>query len=324
MYKVNEECVQNGVLLGIPTHLVAKFAGSDWKSRSYTKDELRNVKGRLGALGFYFTDNCFVQIEKSVPTTPKYRIGDKVKIKSLEHSSKNLDGYMDYLVGTVQEVIGASDKEIVVKNRDESSFLHSKWYIDVRDVEPDDKVPARKKKILYPVGTKVVITDGPGAGVYGRVVEYFKGSTIPYRVKSFSGKIYAKKVNELKREPVYAPDDKMVNFMPAHKHTYTEELRIYYRLPKFITKHNFEDAEKAPQEKEKLMDKESMTLRQKVRYAALSKDEKVLRESGFHDSSGALTEQGRRIVVDVLWDTLSAADRKKVVEAVKATLPKEK
>ena len=75
--------------------------------------------------------------------------------------------------------------------------------------------------------------------------------------------------------------------------------------------------------KENKMEAPKQTLRQKLRYAALPKDEKILRESGFYDSTGALTEQGRRIVVDMLWDTLGADDRKKVVEAVEATLPKE-
>ena len=74
--------------------------------------------------------------------------------------------------------------------------------------------------------------------------------------------------------------------------------------------------------KENEMEK-PQTLRQKLRYAALPKDDKILRESGFYDSTGALTEQGRRIVVDMLWDNLGADDRKKVVEAVEATLPKE-
>ena len=78
-------------------------------------------------------------------------------------------------------------------------------------------------------------------------------------------------------------------------------------------------------EKEKTtMNKPELTLRQKVKYFALSKDEKTLRESGFHDTGGSLTEQGRRIVVDVLWEGMTAAERKKVVEAVAATLPKEK
>ena len=75
--------------------------------------------------------------------------------------------------------------------------------------------------------------------------------------------------------------------------------------------------------KENKMEAPKQTLRQKLRYAALPKDDKILRESGFYDSTGALTEQGRRIVVDMLWDNLGADDRKKVVEAVEATLPKE-
>lgn len=104
------------------------------------------------------------------------------------------------------------------------------------------------------------------------------------------------------------------------------EQEVSRKLSIEATKLNKLNAAKAAEKEDTTMslNNESLTLRQKVKYFALPKDEKILRESGFHDGSGALTEQGRRIVVDVLWESLSAADRKKVVEAVAATLPKEK
>lgn len=65
------------------------------------------------------------------------------------------------------------------------------------------------------------------------------------------------------------------------------------------------------------------TLRQAVRWASLSKDERALRESGFLSDEGNITEQGRRIVLDYLWEH-EADLRKAVTAAVKKTLPKAK
>lgn len=65
------------------------------------------------------------------------------------------------------------------------------------------------------------------------------------------------------------------------------------------------------------------TLRQLVRYAKLSKDERVLRESGFLSEEGNVTDVGRRIIADVLWED-NADLRKTVVAAIRKTLPKVK
>lgn len=72
------------------------------------------------------------------------------------------------------------------------------------------------------------------------------------------------------------------------------------------------------------MNKAAQTLRQAVRYATLNKQERTLREAGFLEAgSGVLTEQGRRIVVDYLWDNDKDL-QKKVTAMVAKTLPKSK
>lgn len=75
--------------------------------------------------------------------------------------------------------------------------------------------------------------------------------------------------------------------------------------------------------KEHIMDKFKGTLRQAVRYATLSKNERILRETGFLSENGNITEQGRRIVLDYMWETNK--DLQKAVTAmVVKTLPKSK
>lgn len=64
------------------------------------------------------------------------------------------------------------------------------------------------------------------------------------------------------------------------------------------------------------------TIREKIRYAVLPKDEKVLRESGILSDAGNLTDVGRRVLCDVLFE--DEATRKAIVKLVEATLPKEK
>ena len=64
------------------------------------------------------------------------------------------------------------------------------------------------------------------------------------------------------------------------------------------------------------------TIREKIRYATLSKDERVLRESGILSDSGNLTDVGRRVLADVLF--AEPANRKAIVALVEKTLPKEK
>jgi hypothetical protein len=65
------------------------------------------------------------------------------------------------------------------------------------------------------------------------------------------------------------------------------------------------------------------SLRQAVKYATLSKDERLLREVGFLNENGTPTEQGRRIIADYQWE--SNKDLQKAVTAmVRKTLPKAK
>lgn len=64
------------------------------------------------------------------------------------------------------------------------------------------------------------------------------------------------------------------------------------------------------------------TIREKIRYATLSKDERILRESGILSENGNLTDAGRRVLADVLFE--NPDNRKAIVKLVEATLPKEK
>jgi len=64
------------------------------------------------------------------------------------------------------------------------------------------------------------------------------------------------------------------------------------------------------------------TIREKIRYATLAKDERILRESGVLSDSGNLTDVGRRVLADVLF--ADKANRDAIVKLVEATLPKEK
>ena len=72
----------------------------------------------------------------------------------------------------------------------------------------------------------------------------------------------------------------------------------------------------------KLKENNMSTIREKIRYATLSKDERVLRESGILSDSGNLTDVGRRVLCDVLFE--DEATRKAIVKLVEKTLPKEK
>ena len=72
----------------------------------------------------------------------------------------------------------------------------------------------------------------------------------------------------------------------------------------------------------KLKENNMSTIREKIRYATLSKDERVLRETGILSDSGNLTDVGRRVLCDVLFE--DEATRKAIVKLVEKTLPKEK
>ncbi len=207
-----------------------------------------------------------------------------------------------------------------------------------------------KKKILYPVGTKVQVVRSVvlndlaiphnKMGLVGEVVRYHKGSTYPQQLHNCGDFRFS--VQELERfsEQDCRPDEPTKQCEPTFtlaevKEIAREEARravsaygaeraFEEQIDALIEGFNKLTATEVAEKEKTTMDKKELTLRQKVKHFALSKDEKILRESGFHDSGGSLTEQGRRIVVDVLWEGLSAADRKKIVEAVANTLPKEK
>lgn len=209
-----------------------------------------------------------------------------------------------------------------------------------------------KKKILYPIGTKVrvvgsVSIDGGmehcSTGLVGTVSAYIKGARYPYKLDTGGHTQF--NVQELERysedcEQDCRPDEPTKQCEPTFTlaevkeiareearravSAYDAERAFESEMTALIEGLNNITATEVAEKETTTMNNKELTLRQKVKYFALSKDEKILRESGFHDSGGSLTEQGRRIVVDVLWEGLSAADRKKVVEAVANTLPKEK
>ncbi len=67
------------------------------------------------------------------------------------------------------------------------------------------------------------------------------------------------------------------------------------------------------------------TIRQAIRYATLPKDERLLREEGILSDNGNLTEQGRRVLTDVLFADKANRDAiVKLVEKVRATKKDEK
>lgn len=180
-------------------------------------------------------------------------------------------------------------------------------------------------------------------GLVGTVVAYNKGFKYPYLLDT--SKDFAFNVQELERfsedfEKDCRPDEPTKQCEPTFTlaevkeiareearrivSAYDAERAFESEMTALIEGFNKLTATEVAEKEKTTMNKPELTLRQKVKYFALSKDEKILRESGFHDSGGSLTEQGRRIVVDVLWEGMTAAERKKVVEAVAATLPKEK
>lgn len=55
-------------------------------------------------------------------------------------------------------------------------------------------------------------------------------------------------------------------------------------------------------------------IRQRIRYATLSKDERILREEGILSENGNLTETGGRVLMDVLFN--EEGNRKAVVALV--------
>lgn len=172
------------------------------------------------------------------------------------------------------------------------------------------------------------------------MVGYHKGSAYPYELDSCIE--FRFNVQELERfsEQDCRPDEPTKQCEPTFTlaevkefareearravSAYDAERAFESEMTALLEGFNQLTATKVAEKEKTTMEKPELTLRQKVKYFALSKDEKILRESGFHDTGGSLTEQGRRIVVDVLWEGMTAAERKKVVEAVAATLPKEK
>lgn len=187
----------------------------------------------------------------------------------------------------------------------------------------------KKKKIKYPIGTIVQIRAGAmppltGHGKYTSeplvVVDYRKGDDHPYRVvykrtglrltRHFS-------VEQLRKyeEPKGTPElqkvkDEFQAVLNAHIQMRQDMMRLRTVQPVLLEKPIKEKKEKS------IM----TTIREKIRYAALSKDEKLLRENDILSDNGNLTDVGRRVVLDILFEDKEL--RKRVVTAVESTIDK--
>lgn len=197
----------------------------------------------------------------------------------------------------------------------------------------------KKKKIKYPVGTIVQLVpeelpkvhDGGWTKEPLKVVQYDKGSDAPYVVAwttpdSHSGirvgMVLSRKfsVKQLRKyeEPKGTPElqkvkDEIQDVLNAHIQMRQDMMRLHF-------KHTVQPVllEKAIKEKK---EKSIMTtIREKIRYAALSKDEKLLRENDILSDNGNLTDVGRRVVLDILFEDKEL--RKRVVTAVESTIDK--
>lgn len=200
-----------------------------------------------------------------------------------------------------------------------------------------------KKKIKYPIGTivqlveKTIVEDGVARGVvyHGplKVISYTKGSKRPYQVERtegiHAGYVEKKKLNvrhlRLYEKPVTDEPSKgkvaTQTVLDAERRFEQEMVNHLYRMEleaRMLMMQQPVTIVKPKEEKKKIMS----TIREKIRYAALSSDEKVLRESGILSENGNLTDVGRRVVIDFLFEDKDL--RAQVVEAVKTTLPKEK
>lgn len=217
--------------------------------------------------------------------------------------------------------------------------------------EADTQEKPRKKKILYPVGTK-------GRNEYGtfEVIDYTKGGVPkPYRIKYLHSsfnliedkfrktldemKTYTYEVDSHPQETAQTPvksistddvdklikeaEDRIRKEMRAEASYKTQEITdqlmraqvLAVKSPVIACYHNKSTPKKA--EKKSTMS----TIREKIRYATLSKDERILRESGILSENGNITEQGRRVVLDILFEDKDL--RAQVVALVKKTLPKD-
>lgn len=189
-------------------------------------------------------------------------------------------------------------------------------------------------KILYPVGTKVQIRDWKldelkyEGHTYDRrkrvVEEYVKGSSTPYKLeginKSFSVdeiKSYRPSSSAVKNDRVAdsAPVASVQNSLNAKEmreiiHAELSQVRdgLKREIIEEIDSREI-DRQIAQQELNNTIasiDAEEVstpmeTIRQKLIYAAKPKQERVLQEAEIL-SNGYLTEQGRRVVLDLIWE----------------------
>jgi len=225
-------------------------------------------------------------------------------------------------------------------------------------------------KILYPIGTKVILRKNKELPVRQvsplYVTKYTKGSKTPYGVgygkdgstlrsnlavgdlMSWEGYIDAllrkeesqnkvedtakasglsrSEVDDIVKEAVKEATaglrvDMRINMEEEMRDQIRQEVADSYRKEQALTAERKAKASAAKKETHMSDLTHGKTLRQLVKWASLSKDERVLRESGFLDEGGSVTEQGRRIIIDTIY----AEDgdlQKAIVKAIKKTLPK--
>jgi len=220
-------------------------------------------------------------------------------------------------------------------------------------------------KILYPIGTKVILRKNKELPVRQLsplyVTKYVKGSKTPYSVghsergssirsslavgdlmswkgyEEYQSKPEATtKASGLTRsevddivkaaveEAVKAVHiDATVALDERLREEIREEVTETYQKEQALTADRKQKANAAKKETHMSDLTHGKTLRQLVKWASLSKDERVLRESGFLDEGGSVTEQGRRIIIDTIYAE-DADLQKAIVKAIKKTLPKAK
>jgi hypothetical protein len=231
---------------------------------------------------------------------------------------------------------------------------------EARSVEPEKvEEKPRKKKILYPVGTvgenkwgTFKVIDYKKGGIqkpykieytsekkphvmgypywktldemktftYNTEVDSHPQETVETPVKSISTD-EVEKLIKIAEDRIQAKNDLLVAEAQKQMTVMAEALvaaQLTAMNPPMII-YNESHNKSTPKKAEK---KSTMaTIREKIRYATLSSDEKILRETGILSENGNLTEQGRRVLLDILFE--DEANRKAIVSLVKKTLPKE-
>jgi len=161
-------------------------------------------------------------------------------------------------------------------------------------------------KILYPVGTAVQIRDWVIEQSFAYddsqhvVTAYEKGAERPYYLDGMPHpfsvdeiKFYRPKTVATTQAPGITLEQVTTLIAKAFAERDEEELASALAADELLNQECFTPEVKKEENVE--------SIRQVIRYATKSKQERVLTEAGILQN-GALTEQGRRVVLDYLWD----------------------